>query len=361
MKDLGAKITIAILLVVFVVFGVLFISSCTPKTEVTPSSTTSTIIVLPTSQPTGTYENPATPRQGQPTLVPYATPWTFSTPFWDNTNLRWPYGISGMAIPVESTFSGSVKVYVALGSDWMPHRNENQDLTDVIMLVLVDTENNRATIIGVPRDLYVFVPGFGMSRINVAWSLGDFNTFKETIRYNFGLDVDGIVYVRMYAFEKLIDQGLGGISVYVNWPIVERCGDLEINLLPGLVTMDGEHALCYARARMMTSDLDRMRRQQELLLAIKTRFLDIASEAPVEFAQMLYTVYVDSGFRTDISLLDVPMLVSDVLEIPETDFRFHRMDAPMLEHFDHPESGAWLWQMPNPEDMYSYIIQVMEK
>ena len=358
-KDLGAKITIAVLLIIFVVFGVLFITSCA-KTVVTPSSTTNTIVVLPTkSQPSTGSPGDATATPPIPTLVPQATPWVFSTPFWDNTNLKWPYGISGMAIPVESTFSGSVKVYVALGSDWLPHRDD-QDLTDVIMLVLVDAENNKATIIGVPRDLYVFVPGFGMSRINVAWSLGGFDTIKETIRYNFGLDVDGVVYTRIHAFENLIDNGLGGITVNVTKPIVEWCGDLEINLLPGPVFMDGEYASCYARGRMRTGDFSRMGRQQEILSAMKEKFFENAADNPVHLAEDLYAAFILSGIKTDIGVLDLPHMVWLVLETQD-DLSFHLMGIPMLEHFDHPESGAWLWQMPNPEDMYSYIIQAMEK
>ena len=125
--------------------------------------------------------------------------------------------------------------------------------------------------------------------------------------------------------------------------------------------MDGEYALCYARARMMTSDLDRMVRQQEILLATKNKFLAIASEAPIEFAQILYTTYVDAGLRTDISVLDIPGLVLDVLEIPEKDFRFSRMNTPLLEHFDHPETGAWLWQMPTPDVIYDFFRIVLEQ
>ena len=294
--------------------------------------------------------------QALPTLSPEPTPWVFPTPFWDNTNLKWPYGVTAMAIPIEATFGGPVKVYVLLGSDWMPHRD--QDLTDTVMLVLVNTEDDTAEVISVARDLYVFIPGYGWGRINVAWSLGGFETVKETVRYNFGLEVDGVVYARINAVESFIDNGLGSLYVQVGEPIVERCGDLEINLLPGEVIMDGEYAICYARSRMMTSDFSRMVRQQEILDAMKKRFFERALDNPVELAEQLYRSFSYSGVKTDIPLLDVPSLVAVAIDIGEN-VDFHLIAPPLVEHFDHPESGAWLLQMPTPYNMYSYLIQVI--
>ena len=381
------KVFTVILILGFAVLAALWLTGCTPAEEIPVTATEKSPDIDPADEviggdvdahgcippagyqwcdslgicywrwdtdcPTSTEES----GQALPTPVPSMTPWAFSTPSWEVDN-EWPYGIPAMAIPIESTFNGSVRVYVLLGSDWMEHR-EHQDATDAIMLVLVDTQSNAAMIVGVPRDLYVFIPGFGMDRINVAWSLGDFDTIKETIKYNFGLDVDGIIYARTYALERFIDKGLGGITVNVRKPINEKCGDFAINLSPGSFFMDGEYALCYARARMLTSDYSRMSRQQEILFAMRDRFLVRAANDPVGLAEALYASYVDAGVQTDIAILDLPGLVWSAVET-QGNVRYYRIVPPLVEHFDHPETGAWLLQMPPPYEIYSYFIQLIK-
>lgn len=285
--------------------------------------------------------------------LPEPTPWAYPTPVWD-VETQWPYGQPGMAIPFELSFTEKLEVYVLLGSDWMPHR-DGADLTDLIMIVMLDTEDHTATVISVPRDLYVFIPGWGLGRINQAWSLGRFDTVKDTIRYNFGLDVDAIAYARMYAAERFIDQGLGGLNVYVGQAVLEQCGDLEVNLLPGEVFMDGEYALCYARGRTYSNDFTRMSRQQEILYAMKTRFIERAANDPIGLAEELYGSYVDAGVTTDLPVFQLPGLVWNVIE-SQDHIRFYRMVDPLVEHFDHPISGAWLLMMPTPEEMHNFLF-----
>jgi len=331
------------------------LAGCSRAIKIPPTEIpTATPILLPT--PFLPAETKATAPNGQ--TLPSPTPWVFPTPYWDNTTINWPYGIPTMAIPVEETFEGPVKVYVLLGSDWMPHRDH--DLTDAVMLVLVNTETDSATVISIARDLYVFIPGFGWGRINQPWALGGFDTVKETIRYNFGLEVDGVVYARIYAVENFIDNGLGHLFVQVSEPIIERCGDLVIDLIPGEVFMDGEYAMCYARSRMMTSDFSRMVRQQEILSAMKKRFFERAMNHPVALGEDLYAAFVLSGIKTDIQILDVPGLVEIAVDVKD-DIDFALIAPPLVEHFDHPESGAWLLQMPTPKKTYEFFIGLLDE
>ena len=346
------KVFTVILILGFAVLAVIWLAGCAPAEGIPATETPA--ITSPSPTPFLPIVGTATPRQDLPDPTP--TVWAFSTPSQDFEH-EWPYGIPAMAIPIESTFDGPVKVYVLLGSDWMEHR-EHQDATDAIMLVLVDTESDAATIISVPRDLYVFIPGFGMGRINVAWSLGGLEAVRETIRHNFGLNVEGIVYARIYAMERFIDQGLGGVTVSVREPIYEECGDVIINLSTGSAFMDGEYALCYARARMLTSDYSRMSRQKELLLAMKKGFLVRAANDPIGLAEEIYASYVDAGVRTDISILDLPGLVWMAVETQDT--RYYRIVPPLVEHFDHPETGAWLLLMPTPDVIYDFFRIVLE-
>lgn len=354
------KVFTVILILVFAVLAVIWLTGCAPAEGIPATETPAIASPSPSPSPTPlpSIVGTATPRQVLPTPVPTMTPWAFSTPSQD-FEYQWPYGIPAMAIPIESTFDGPVKVYVLLGSDWMKHRN-NQDATDAIMLVLVDTESDAAMLVSIPRDLYVFIPGFGMGRINRAWSIGQFDAVRETVRYNFGLEVDGVVYARIYAIESFIDNGLGNLFVQVREPIFEKCGDLVINLVPGEVFMDGEYAMCYARSRMMSSDYSRMSRQQEILAAMKKRFFERAMDHPVGLAEDLYEAFVYAGIKTDISILDIPGLVAMAMDV-EDSVDFALITPPLVEHFDHPETGAWLLQMPTPDVIYDFFRILLEQ
>lgn len=160
-------------------------------------------------------------------------------------------------------------------------------LTDVLMLVMVDRAANHVSLLHIPRDLWVNVPGFGMDKINTAYYLGEthkvegggLETLRQTLIYNFGLDFDHYALMDFTGFLSVIDQ-IGGITIPVDciiqdWKLTDRYADksLEENYamftLPiGVHTLDADTALWYVRSRNTSSDLDRGRRQQDVLRAI---------------------------------------------------------------------------------------------
>jgi LCP family protein required for cell wall assembly len=160
-------------------------------------------------------------------------------------------------------------------------------LTDVLMLVAVDSAAGSVSMLHVPRDLWVNIPGFGMDKINSAYYLGETHaveggglaTLHQTIVYNFGFDFDHYAMMDFTGFLGVIDQ-LGGVRVAVDcvirdWKLVDRYADKTVEenyamfTLPfGVHTLDADTALWYVRSRKTSSDLDRGRRQQDVLRAI---------------------------------------------------------------------------------------------
>jgi LCP family protein required for cell wall assembly len=160
-------------------------------------------------------------------------------------------------------------------------------LTDVLMLVAVDSATNTVSLLHIPRDLWVNIPGFGMDKINTAYYSGEthkvegggIETMRKTLIYNFGLDFDHYALMDFTGFLGVIDQ-IGGIRIAVDciiqdWKLTERNADksleenYEIFTLPiGVHTLDADTALWYVRSRKTSSDLDRGRRQQDVLRAI---------------------------------------------------------------------------------------------
>ena len=162
--------------------------------------------------------------------------------------------------------------------------------TDTIMVVTLDPDSRAAGILSIPRDLQLAIPGHGQDRINTANVYGSIQgnpdggpaLLASTIETSFGVPLDGYLMVDFRAFEEIVDT-LGGIDVVVPKLLHDtrypdpRPGDpyayKTIHFEPGLQHMDGSRALEYARSRMSTSDFDRAKRQQLVLLAIRERAL----------------------------------------------------------------------------------------
>ena len=164
--------------------------------------------------------------------------------------------------------------------------------TDTIIIVTVDPVQKTAGMLSIPRDLQVSIPGNGDDRINTANVWGYNNDYpgggpallKRTIETNFGIPIDYYIMADFQAFVEIIDT-LGGIDVSVPTTLHDtkypdpKPGDLyafkTVHFDPGWQHMNGTRALEYARSRMSTSDFDRAKRQQLILVAIRDRALSL--------------------------------------------------------------------------------------
>jgi LCP family protein required for cell wall assembly len=194
-----------------------------------------------------------------------------------------------------------------LGSDVRP--DDGGFRTDVIMWVSVNPRDNYVSIISFPRDLFVSIPGWGSNRINTAFQYGGFELLADTFEANFGIRPDHYVMVDFNGFKTVIND-LGGIDVYAAQNLTDTCATW-INASgycsagPGLVHMNGEVALWYARSRYSTSDIDRARRAQEVGEAIFHRLvsLDALVRAPELYNAYINYVQTDVGLSEVVSML----------------------------------------------------------
>lgn len=190
--------------------------------------------------------------------------------------------------------NGQVNILL-LGSDQRP--NEGGFRTDVILLLTINSEEESVSLTSFPRDLYVYIPGWRMDRINAAQVRGGFELTAQTLDYNFGVRPDFYVFINFNGFMNLIDA-LGGITVNVGRTLTDqREGPGDFTVPAGSVTMDGETALWYVRSRGTSSDFDRTRRQQEVLLALFSRLLSLnaLTKAPQLYDQFKQTIETNMG------------------------------------------------------------------
>lgn len=187
---------------------------------------------------------------------------------------------------------------VLLGTDVRPDRRTVTWRTDTIIVVSMDVEDHSVRLLSIPRDLWVYIPGYGYDRINTADLWGELNeegggpeTVKRTIYKNLGIPIHYYAKVDFEGFVRIIDA-LGGLDIDVLCPLP------EMNLQPGMHSMDGEETLTYARKRKSSSDYDRASRQRQVLMAVWEQAL--TPETVLKLPQ-LWTAMSDS-FETDLPL-----------------------------------------------------------
>ena len=252
-----------------------------------------------------------------------------------------------------------------LGSDRRGGKGTGR--TDVMILVAVDYANRRVGVISIPRDLFVQIPGVGRERINTADVYGErqqpgsgINLVKRTIVDNLGLSVDKYVRVDFGGFEQIVDT-LGGITVTMDCPLHERWADpaapggvVILDYEPGDHALDGQHALWYVRTRRRGNDLDRARRQQRVLLALKGRAeeVNLLPKVPDLFSALRDNV------DTDLNLLDVLALARLGIELKREDIHSRVFDFQMAQPYTTPGGAAVL--LPNKAAIRHAFDQIWE-
>ncbi len=218
------------------------------------------------------------------------------------------------------------------------------------------------TLVSVPRDLYVYIPGFRMSRINGAYVWGGFDLLAMTFEYNFGIQPDYYVLVNLRGFKTIVDS-LGGIDVNVIQTLHDERDDYPehseaypdgFTVRPGLVHMDGATALWYARSRKTTSDLDRIRRSQDVIIAIGKKLLSLDAINHIPELYLAYRQTVDTDLAIDDLLGFIPLIVKvDPNQVERYPITIDQV-IPWME----PVSKAQ-YLLPKPEPIRQVFLQAV--
>jgi LCP family protein required for cell wall assembly len=144
--------------------------------------------------------------------------------------------------------------------EWVP----GEQRTDTLMLVHIDGDRRGASVISIPRDSWVTVPGHGYAKINAAFSYAGPSLAVQTVEELTGVRIDHLAVVDWAGFRDLTDA-VGGVTVDVPRTVVDSAHG--VTWTAGPHTLDGEQALMYVRQRygLPRGDLDRVRRQQYFL------------------------------------------------------------------------------------------------
>ena len=242
--------------------------------------------------------------------------------------------------------------------DW--EAGDGPPRTDTMILLTVDPLTKTAGMLNIPRDLWVSIPGFEYGRINTAYPLGiAFDVpgggpalAMQTIESLLGVPIDYYAIIDFYAFEQFIDE-LGGINVTVPAEIaVDPIGKGNTVFLEAKdYLLDGPTALAYARARHTEGgDFDRAQRQQQVILAIKDRIIDLG---PTEIASRTPALYNElaAGIHTNLSLDDAIRLGWLALDIPISSIQRGAIAPPKAVMLAKSPDGSQDILIPVPDQI----------
>jgi LCP family protein required for cell wall assembly len=240
-------------------------------------------------------------------------------------------------------------------------------LSDSIMLLSIRPGMREAIMVSLPRDLWVKIPalprnGFMMGKLNSAYAIGtdhkaypnirsDWKTdtgggdlAAATVSQMIGQPVDYWVGVDFKAFREVVNA-LGGVRVDVPtalddpyFPAGESTGMMRIHFDAGWQQFDGERALEYARSRETTSDFDRSRRQQLVMLAVRQRVFSL--NAIPRMLSLLAAL--QDNVRTNLRPGDMQQLADLAGRIKDQDIRRVAIDTSNLLRSGTSSNGQYV-------------------
>ena len=187
-----------------------------------------------------------------------------------------------------------------------------------MLLVRLDPSEHNINVLSIPRDTQIEIPSIGTTKINQANVVGGPALASEVVSQTLNdVSVDRYVRIDTSALRELIDL-LGGVEVYVprRMSYVDQTQKLNIDLQPGLQTLNGAQAEQFARFRHdQHGDIGRVQRQQILLKAIQKRLMNPLMLTRLPQAFSLVQKHID----TNLSLGEMLALVQFGLRLGNPD------------------------------------------
>ncbi len=203
-----------------------------------------------------------------------------------------------------------------LGSDNDQKFAQDAVLSQTMIVVSIDPAKRQVTLLSLPRDLWVAIPGHARAKIDLAYAEGGAPLARATVERAFRIPIHYYAWIGLNGLVKVVDR-LGGVDVDVLHPVLDDnypndfsnsgYGTERVYLAAGPQHLDGRHTLQYVRSRHgdLLSDFGRSVRQQQVLLAMQQRTagMDLVTALP-SFARDL-----NGRVKTDLDLVRLTQLM----------------------------------------------------
>ncbi|MCD6356792.1 MAG: LCP family protein, partial [Anaerolineaceae bacterium] len=284
-------------------------------------------------------------------------------PVWDAAAGQESVGIGQLAgspgVATPEPWDGKSRVtLLIMGLDYRDWEAGMTPHSDTMILLSLDPLTATASMLSLPRDMWVNIPGFDFGRINEAYFNGEaFNLpgggpelARQTVEQFIGIPIQYYAVIDFNAFIRFIDE-IGGVSVTPKqYVTIEKFGGSQQETLePGkTVTLDGALALAYARERHTEGgDVDRARRQQQIILSIKKRILkfenipNLVAKAPALYQE------ISSGIGTNLNFQEAIQLGLLALQVDTNNIKKGVIDYSMVIPTKSPQGEQILKPIPD--------------
>ena len=262
--------------------------------------------------------------------------------------------------PADPEALSMVTNILLIGQDRRPEES-GTTRSDAIMIVSMNAETKKVTLVSIMRDTYVQIPGHVDNRINAAYRFGGASLLYETIEKNFGLKIDGTVGVDFSGFVDVINA-VGGVDIDLQGDELAKMLEYQgyrnahfeyvgiekrFDLQEGVNTLDGYLALAYARERHMSnadSDIQRTARQRKVIESLLNKLSKMSlSQINSLIDQVLAEIV------TDISTDDMKMYITELVP--------YLFDLK-LESYQVPAEGTYWGEMVELPDGLSGVLKI---
>ncbi|MEE1319782.1 MAG: LCP family protein [Ruminococcus sp.] len=229
-------------------------------------------------------------------------------------------------------------------------KGSNYGRSDTMIMLSIDNVHKKLKMTSFQRDTYVYIPGYGYNKINASYTYGGPTLSIQTIEANFGIKIDRYAVVDFNSFKQIIDT-LGGVDMeltqdeidYINYQMYKNGQSDEWSTIkdePGIVHIDGQEALWYARNRGLSvgedgneigidgDDWSRTSKQRKLLETIFESMKDADLGQIVSIVSSIGPL-VTTNFKKD----EITALVANALTYLQYD----------IEQYYVPETGYWAY------------------
>jgi LCP family protein required for cell wall assembly len=215
---------------------------------------------------------------------------------------------------IKKVHGGEPETIVIIGSDMRANLEEKFGRSDTTILLRLDAGKDLISVMSIPRDLKVDIPGIGPEKFNAAYSAGGPRLTVQVIKELTGLDVNHIVNVDFLGFVRAVDA-IGCVYTDVdrryyhsNVGVPEEEQYSAINIQPGYQKLCGKKALEYVRFRHTDTDIVRSARQQSFLSQVRHQIspLDLITDNHnlIDILAEYTTANIEEGTEL-IELLDL--------------------------------------------------------
>ena len=183
-----------------------------------------------------------------------------------------------------------------LGSDSREKGYQNSR-SDTIMVASYNENRGTFKLTSIMRDCYVSIPGHGKHKINSAFAYGGPELMRQTLKQNFGMDLQYYAIVDFQGFVQLIDEAFpNGVEVNVE---KKMSAYVETPLEPGLQRLNGQQMLSYVRFRHdAVGDFGRVERQQKAIKLIGEQLMGFETIPKLPKLIGVVRPYINTNMKT---------------------------------------------------------------